>query len=201
MNTPKSRDNELVVQELGKEVLIYDLNNHKAYCLNETSAIIWKLCDGKTSVGQMSLLSAGQLNKPISEDMIWLALDDFKQNNLLADNKSVRIEFNGLSRREVIKKAALASMVALPIIIGIIAPRAIHAASRTCGGTVASGTSPSARVDPGTTCAGVSDAQRSANCNASFGNLCQSCQAEYRAGNCFDNFPAPGSSAYNCFCV
>lgn len=199
MNNPKSRDNELVVQELGKEVLIYDFNNHKACSLNETSSIIWKMCDGKTPVERMSQILSRQLKKPVADEIIWLALDNFKRNDLLADNADFGIEFNNLSRREIIRKAGLASMIALPLITGITAPEAVQAASR-CG-TVASGSSPSARADPGTTCAGVSDAQRSTNCNASFGNQCQSCQAEYRAGNCLDDFPTPGSSAYNCFCV
>jgi hypothetical protein len=36
---PKSRQNDLVVQELEGEVLIYDLSINKAYCLNPTSAL------------------------------------------------------------------------------------------------------------------------------------------------------------------
>ncbi|HZH35571.1 MAG TPA: hypothetical protein VEX64_12070 [Pyrinomonadaceae bacterium] len=39
-NIPKARENDLVVQELKDEVLIYDLKINKAYCLNETSAAI-----------------------------------------------------------------------------------------------------------------------------------------------------------------
>ena len=62
MNTPKSRNYEIVVQEADKELLIYDLTTNKAMMLNETSAIIWQMCDGKTTVGQMS----GQLAKIIS---------------------------------------------------------------------------------------------------------------------------------------
>lgn len=45
---------ELVVQEFEKEVLIYDLNNHKAYTLNETSSLVWRMCDGKTSIKRMN---------------------------------------------------------------------------------------------------------------------------------------------------
>jgi hypothetical protein len=45
---PIARNADIVVQTLGKEVLIYDLNTHKAYNLNETSAIVYQACDGKT---------------------------------------------------------------------------------------------------------------------------------------------------------
>jgi hypothetical protein len=43
----KSRESNLVVQDLNNEVMIYDLTENKALCLNETASIIWRLCDGK----------------------------------------------------------------------------------------------------------------------------------------------------------
>jgi hypothetical protein len=36
---PISRQQNIVVQDLGSEVLIYDLTINKAFCLNETSAL------------------------------------------------------------------------------------------------------------------------------------------------------------------
>lgn len=159
MNTPKSRDNGVVVQELGKEVLIYDLDNHRGYSLNETSAIIWKLCDGKTSVEQMSRLLAGQLNNHVSKEVVWLALDSFKKNNLLVNSESIEIEFNGLTRRQVIRKVGLASMIALPIISSIVAPTAAQSASvlalnATCtsSGQCASGNCQTGTAQPGPRC-------------------------------------------------
>ena len=41
---PKSRTDNLVVQEMNDEVLVYDLDSNKAVCLNETAAIVWKSC-------------------------------------------------------------------------------------------------------------------------------------------------------------
>ena len=43
---PKARKENLVVQESNGEVLIYDLDTNKAFCLNETSALVWQACDG-----------------------------------------------------------------------------------------------------------------------------------------------------------
>jgi hypothetical protein len=51
---PHSRTKELVVQELKGELLIYDLSTNKAFCLNETSALVWQLCDGKSSISEIS---------------------------------------------------------------------------------------------------------------------------------------------------
>lgn len=129
MNKPKTKNENIVVQEMDNEILIYDLKTNKAFCLNETSAMIYNLCDGKKSIAEISQHLKQKLNQPITEDLIWLALDSFKKDNLLEQSEQFEINFNGLSRRQVVKKIGLASMVMLPIISSIIAPTAAHGAS------------------------------------------------------------------------
>ena len=129
---PISRKSNIVVQELKNEVLIYDLTINKAFCLNPTSTLIWQLCDGKLSIAEMSRVLSQKLHTPITEDLIWLALDQFKQDNLLEQSQPLKIEFGGLSRREIIRKVGYASLVMLPTIVGVTAPRAIQAASGLC---------------------------------------------------------------------
>lgn len=128
-NLPQSRQTNIVVQEFENEILIYDLKSDKAYCLNETSAMVWQLCDGEHSVVQISQKLSKKLNNPMTEDVVWLALDSFKKNNLLKDCNDVEINFNGLNRRQVIKKIGFASMIALPVIASVIAPTSAMAAS------------------------------------------------------------------------
>jgi hypothetical protein len=122
MNRPKSRNENIVVQEMEKEILIYDLKTNKAFCLNETSALIWNLCDGKNSIAEVSRILTKKLKQPITEDFVWLALDNFKKDNLLEQNEQFEINFNGLSRRQVIKKVGLASLAALPVIASVTVP-------------------------------------------------------------------------------
>ena len=43
---PTARKNGSVMQEMPDEILIYDLDTNKAHCLNETSALVWKACNG-----------------------------------------------------------------------------------------------------------------------------------------------------------
>lgn len=129
MNNPKTRNENIVVQELENEILIYDLEINKAFCLNETSAMVWQICDGKRNVAEISQILNRKLNQPITEDVIWLALDGFKKDNLLEESEQFEIDFNGLNRRQVIKKVGLASMVVLPIVASVIAPQATQAAS------------------------------------------------------------------------
>ena len=131
-NNPLSRQSNIVVQELENEILIYDLNNNKAFCLNETSSSVYQFCDGKNSVAEISDLVSIKLKTLISEDLIQLALKGFQMNNLLENGDEIGDHFAGLSRREVVKMFGLASMVALPFIASIVAPTSANAASVSC---------------------------------------------------------------------
>ena len=81
---PAVKKENIVVQELDNEILIYDLKDNKAFCLNEASAIIWQLCDGTKTVSQISQTAGKKLNSKISEDFVWLALDQFKKDKLIS---------------------------------------------------------------------------------------------------------------------
>jgi hypothetical protein len=135
MNTkdyPISRQNNIVTQEVESELLIYDLVDNKAFCLNETSAFVWQNCDGNSSVDSIAERMSRKLKTNVSEDLIWLTLKELKKLNLL-ESKDFDNKYEGLTRREVVKKVGFASMVALPIIASVIAPTALHAQS---GGSV-----------------------------------------------------------------
>lgn len=120
---PLARTNGIVIQETPGELLVYDLDADKAHCLNETAATIWRSCDGKNSVSDIAAL----VGSDASDDLVWLAIDQLNENNLL--EAEVRSQFAGMSRRDVIKKIGLGTMVALPIIASLAAPRSAMAAS------------------------------------------------------------------------
>jgi hypothetical protein len=80
---PISRKDEIVVQEVDGEILIYDLRSNKAFCLNETSAAVWRACDGSRDIRALNDLVSEQLNNPVNEDLVWLALDQLKKEKLL----------------------------------------------------------------------------------------------------------------------
>ena len=130
-NRPISRKDDLVVQELNGEVLIYDLRENKAFCLNETSALVWQACDGNRT--------AGDIGKQLgNEDMVWLALDDLKREKLVEHELATPAKYNGMSRRQVISKIAMGSMLALPVIASLTAPAAAQTGSciGMCGQTL-----------------------------------------------------------------
>lgn len=132
-NFPKSRTKDLVVQELENELLIYDLNNNKAFCLNETSAIVFQFCNGNYSVAEIADLMSKKLKTLVSEDFVWLVIEELKKDNLVENKEQLNNYFNGLSRREIVKKAGLATMIALPIITSVVAPSAAMAQSGKAG--------------------------------------------------------------------
>lgn len=129
MSKPKTRNENIVIQEMNKEILIYDLKDNKAFCLNETSAIIYQLCDGKRTIREIADVMSMKLKTLVSEDYVPLPLHELKKDRLLENADEFEDYFAGMSRREMVKKVGLASMIALPIISSVIAPLAVSAAS------------------------------------------------------------------------
>ena len=130
---PTARNNGLVVQEMPDEVLVYDLDTNKAHCLNQSAAFVWKSCNGTNSVADIVREFEASGKGAVSEDFIWLALDQLGENNLLEG--AVAPRFAGQSRRQVLKTIGLASMVALPVIASLVAPqKALGGASCICQG-------------------------------------------------------------------
>jgi len=154
---PVARKSGLVVQEMPDEVLVYDLNSNKAHCLNDTAAKVWRACDGNTSVAEI----AANFGKGNNEDLVWLAIDQLSESHLLESQISTK--FNGKSRRDVIKKIGLASIVAVPVIASLVAPQnALAAQSCNCVNNNQCITGPNGNGSGGTVCA-------SSICNTSVG--------------------------------
>lgn len=121
MKLPKARTENIVEQNLGREILIYDLLTNKAFNLNETSGVIYKNCDGVTSFEEM------RRKYKYTDDFIYFALDELKRNDLLTRDYESPVA--NVNRREVIRKVGMATMFALPVINGFTAPQAVQASS------------------------------------------------------------------------
>ena len=129
---PRAREGEMVVQELPDEVLVYDLKRHKAHCLNRSAARIWRHCDGRTTAAQMAKVVGEELQTPITEEAVWLALDRLGKASLLEQ----RVTHPGganLSRREVVRKLGAGAALAVPVVMSITAPEAAQAQTTQCG--------------------------------------------------------------------
>jgi len=125
---PLARKKSLIIKELPTETLVYDTENDKAHCLNETAALIWKNCDGGQTVAQLRELTEKETNSPVPEEMVWLALDQLEEFKLLETSVNPPLHLSGMSRRQMIRLVGAAG-IAAPVIISIVAPSPAQAQS------------------------------------------------------------------------
>ncbi len=128
---PRAREDELVVEELPDETLVYDLKRHKAHCLNRTSGLVWQHCDGRTTVAEVTALLERQLKIPADEAVVWMALDRLGRAHLLSEPVTLPADRAQYSRREVLRTLRRVAGISLllPVIESIVAPRAAAQAS------------------------------------------------------------------------
>jgi PII-like signaling protein len=127
---PEARREGLVVQQMADEVLVYDQKRHKAHCLNHTAALVWKHCDGNRTVAAVAEALSKQAGKRVGEDVVRLAVDELAKSQLLEAGGAKRWRgVEGVSRREMMKRAGLAAAVALPVVTSVVAPKAAQAAT------------------------------------------------------------------------
>jgi hypothetical protein len=142
---PRSRTDNLVIRELDDETLVYDIERDKAHCLNQTAALVWAQCDGKTTAGQAARSLQGKLDASVDADLVWLAVKQLERFHLV----EARQKSPAVSRRALVLKYAPAAL-ALPVIMSITAPTPAIVGS--CGG-------------PGAPCGGQSDPPCCEGCN------------------------------------
>ena len=123
---PRARQDELVVEELPDETLVYDLKRHKAHCLNRTSALAWSRCDGRTTVAEVAALLEGELKITADEAVVWMALDRLDGAHLLKEQVTLPADKTQYSRREVLRTLRRVAGISLllPLIESIVSPLA-----------------------------------------------------------------------------
>src|SRR5712691_3388551 len=101
---PRARVEGLVIQELPDEVLVYDLDRHRSHCLNRTAAMVWRHCDGRTSVEQMARLLQQELSLSADEEVVRWILDRLGRAHLLQRRHSYPVTEACSSRRALLRK-------------------------------------------------------------------------------------------------
>ena len=126
---PLARVEGFVVRELAEEVLVYDLDTHKAVCLNSTAAAVWRLCDGRRTAADITRALEKAAGGAVPEELVWLALEQLGKDQLLDARVRCPAALAGVSRREMIRRVGLTAAIALPAIASIVAPTSADAAS------------------------------------------------------------------------
>lgn len=132
---PSVRRNNLVVETLGNEILIYDLGNDQASCLNPTASLVWKFADGKTSVAEIAEHMSRELGTTVDASVVLYALEQLDRKHLLSESFETPPLSKKLTRRDFLVKAGMVgAAVAIPVIISIAAPQPAMAATCKASG-------------------------------------------------------------------
>jgi hypothetical protein len=139
-----------VTRDLGDELLVYDLERHKAYCLNRVAMQVFRHCDGETTIADMALRIGGALGLPVDEQAVRLGLVRLEKAHLL---DSAVAQILHTSRREMLRTLGRAAAVVVPLVTALTVPTSAQAQATGC-------TPPGAPcIPPGNCCTG--------SCNAS----------------------------------
>jgi hypothetical protein len=119
---PVARADELVVEEVGDELLVYDQTNECAHSLGVEAARVWRACDGEISVDALST------KLEMDRDTVARALEELDECNLLDHGQ----QLTGMTRREATLKTAKLGAAAAggSLIYSILAPVPAMAATQ-----------------------------------------------------------------------
>jgi hypothetical protein len=110
---PRARQDGLLEETVGEELLLYDQESHTAHCLSPIAANVWRHCDGEHDIAELTRLAGA------SEGLVAGALHELREKDLLdAEPELVQSTIPGESRREAIVRvgrvgagAAAATMI------------------------------------------------------------------------------------------
>jgi hypothetical protein len=125
---PQARNEDLIVEDLGDETLVYDLQRDRAHCLNRTAALVWRACDGRTSSAALARLLHGRLPTPAPEQLVGRALQQLQRAHLLQEGTAPVSRLARCSRRDFARKLGIA-IALVPVVMTVLAPSAAQAAS------------------------------------------------------------------------
>jgi hypothetical protein len=162
---PRARKKGLWVRELEGELLVYDLDAHRAHRLNRTAALVFEGCDGRTGAAELATRLRRELDVPADASWVRLAVDELSSAGLIEG--SLPATAPRVSRRELIRRAGRAAglTLLLPTVLSIVAPTPAEAAAScvtACAGQ-AFGT-PCRNTGPQSDCGVVCICDGSGNC-------------------------------------
>src|SRR5436305_1083276 len=185
---PTARTEGLLVESVGGETVIYDLESKEAHCLKALAAAVFVHANGYNTTADIAELAGHRLGTPVSEADVKDAVAQLEQHALL--DKPLAIH-DGLSRREAVQRFAAAAGVAVatPLVASVMAPTASAAGSKIPTGQCCGSTA--------TNCAGLNPSCQSGHCCQNLSskdcnqckcvgdkNDCSSTQCSQPAGAC-----------------
>jgi hypothetical protein len=94
---PRARQDGLLEEAVGEELLLYDQKSHTAHCLSPVAVCVWRHCDGEHDLTGLAQLVGA------SKNLVADALHELRQKDLLdAEPELTQSTIPGESRREAI---------------------------------------------------------------------------------------------------
>ena len=134
MTNPTARQDDLVVQDVLDEMIIYDRKRDRVHSLNPTAALVWQHCDGRRTPNELVALLQQKYQVPQAEALLWLTLDRLEKAQLLTE-KVTNNSRKTITRRQLLKMAGV-GIALLPVIKTIVAPTAAQAGSGDPSGSI-----------------------------------------------------------------
>ncbi|CUR33754.1 hypothetical protein PL9214520293 [Planktothrix tepida PCC 9214] len=138
---PVARTENLLLQDIGNELIIYDQDNNSSHCLTPLAVRVWELSNGQNTVNDIARKLEKEFNLPGNSDvdmrgLVWLTLEELERYSLIKEylRQPATNVIAGMSRRKAIKTATLVGGFALgsmfPMVRSIIAPEPAFAVSK-----------------------------------------------------------------------
>lgn len=100
---PLARKKDLLTAKLEGEIVVLDTKTNRAVGLNSSMALIWRHCDGETTVAQIVDVLRQKLHPSADETSVWHALKKLQKAKLLEEGVPIPERVNSPSRRELFK--------------------------------------------------------------------------------------------------
>ena len=142
---PRSLWRHVSIQQIGAETLVYDELRHKAFCLNESSSVIWRLADGEHTIEQMKVEASVELKTEVSEEFVLFALEQLRDDGLVEPFARI-VDGPAMSRRALLRTLGVSGALLVPMIAAVLAPPAAQAYN----GCVDCSSTPARRRPPAT---------------------------------------------------
>ncbi len=122
----------VLVRPLSDELVVYDLERHRAHCLNPTAAAVFRLADGTRTPGEIASALGHEGDPDQGEAVVRLALEQLAELGLV-DGGGATVEDDSAvqARRQALRRLGAGAALLLPAVVSMIAPTPAAAASCT----------------------------------------------------------------------
>jgi len=133
---PKARQDDLLIEEVADELVVYDRQRSRAHSLNRTAALVWRHCDGQRSIADLAALLRAELDPVADEDLVLVAIDRLEAIHLLEEPFGRTADQARTSRRQVVRKVGRVGVLTLllPVVTTLVAPTPAQAWGCGSGG-------------------------------------------------------------------